>query len=44
MPVIKQALTQDANIKKLVKKDPTAAGDVGAYLGGSDAAKEIGAL
>lgn len=41
--VIKQALTQDANVEKLVQKDPTAAGAVGAYLGGPDAAKQLGA-
>jgi len=43
VPVIKQALTQDANVEKLVQKDPTAAGAVGAYLGGPDAAKQLGA-
>jgi hypothetical protein len=43
VPVIKQALTQDANIEKLVQRDPTAAGAVGAYLGGPDAAKQLGA-
>jgi hypothetical protein len=43
VPVIKQALTQDANIEQLVQRDPTAAGAVGAYLGGPDAAKQLGA-
>lgn len=43
VPLIKQALTQDANVAKLVQKDPTAAGAVGAYLGGPDAAKKLGA-
>lgn len=42
VPRIKQALTQDANIAKLVQSDPTAAGAVGAYLGGPDAAKQLG--
>lgn len=42
VPIIKQALTQDANVEKLVQKDPTAAGAVGAYLGGPEAAKQLG--
>jgi hypothetical protein len=43
VPLIKQSLTQDANVKKLVQKDPTSAGAVGAYLGGPEAAKQLGA-
>ena len=39
---IKNALSTDQGIKKLVEKDPTAAGGVGAYLGGPQAAKELG--
>ena len=42
VPLIKTALTSDAGVEKLVQKDPTAAGAVGAYLGGSDAAKQLG--
>lgn len=39
--LIKTAMN-DASVKKLVAKDPKAAGAVGAYLGGSDAAKKLG--
>lgn len=37
---IKQAM-QDTNVKKMVQTDPKAAGAIGAYLGGPDAAKEL---
>lgn len=40
--LIKTALTQDADVEKLVQKDPTAAGAVGAYLGGPAAVKQLG--
>lgn len=40
---IKTLLTSDPNVEKLVQKDPTAAGAVGAYLGGPEAAKQLGA-
>lgn len=39
---IKSLLTSDPGVEKLVQKDPTAAGAVGAYLGGPDAAKALG--
>jgi len=39
--LIKTAMS-DANVKRLVAKDPKAAGAVGAYLGGPDAAKKLG--
>lgn len=41
IPLIKTALTQDANVEKLVQQDPTSAGAVGAYLGGPDAVKQL---
>lgn len=43
VPLVKQILTGDPGVEKLVQKDPTAAGAVGAFLGGPDAAKAIGA-
>ena len=43
VPLVKQILTGDPGVEKLVQKDPTSAGAVGAYLGGPDAAKAIGA-
>jgi len=39
---IKTALTSDPGVEKLVQKDPTSAGAVGAYLGGPDAVKQLG--
>ena len=42
VPLIKTALTSDPEVEKLVQKDPTSAGAVGAYLGGPDAAKQLG--
>ena len=39
--LIKTAMS-DASVKNLVAKDPKAAGAVGAYLGGPDAAKKLG--
>lgn len=40
--LVKQALISDPNVEKIIQKNPTAAGGVGAYLGGPAAAKALG--
>ena len=39
--LVKQSLISDPNVEKLIQKDPTAAGGVGAYLGGPAAVKQL---
>ena len=42
VPLIKQAIIKDPGVEDLVQKNPTAAGDVASYLGGSYAKKQLG--